>query len=136
MQNHKNSHEIMKRNIGLKANKYKRAPFGMSLSKERDFDENMLLTVSTHVTYDTNKAYQNSVMPKIPIKVHMKKIEHIRNASQEELFIMNPEGITSPKKNEKKRLNVPVFARMTGRSARSIMHLKTELSPTCTSYDE
>ena len=67
----------------------------MSLSKERDLDENMQLTVSTHVTYDTNKAYKNSVVPKIPTKVHMKRIDRAKRASQEELHPINID-ISSP----------------------------------------
>ena len=108
--------------------KYVRAPFGMSLSKERNLDENLILRVSTQMTYDSNSAYHNSVVPKIPTKVHMKRGDRATRASQEDLHPINVD-ISSPLRKDKKRLNVPKFSRMTGRSARSIMQLKTEASP-------
>ena len=86
----------------------------MSLSKERVLAKEMLLNVSTDVMYNTNEAYQKACVRKIPMKVQMKNIKHIKKASQEQLFVENPE-FTYPKKNEKKQLNIPVFSRMTGR---------------------
>ena len=52
----------------------------MSLSKERDM-KHMLVNMSTTASYDTSTAYKQAVMPKIPTKVQMKKIKHVRTAS-------------------------------------------------------
>ena len=107
----------------------------MSLSKERNLSKEMILNVSTDVIYNTNEAYQKACVRKIPTKVQMKNIKHIKKASQEQLFVENPE-LTSPKKNERKKVNIPVFSRMTGRgTARNMMRLRTEESPSNTSRE-
>ena len=49
------------------------APFGMSLTQERE-NKYLLTNMSTTATYDHNKAYQKTVMPRIPTKVQMAKV--------------------------------------------------------------
>lgn len=80
------------------------AAFGMGLNHEREM-KHMLVNMSTTATYDTSKAYQQSVMPRIPTKVKMNKIRHVKTASQEELFIHDPD-IESPNKPGKKKANL------------------------------
>ena len=59
----------------------------------------------------------------------MTKAKHVKTASQENLFGRDAE-IESVTKPEKKKPNLPSFAKMTGRSARYANYNNTDESPT------
>ena len=99
----------------------------MSKNKEKATNY-MLLNMSTSATYDSNQAYQKTVMPRIPTKVQMKQAQNVKTASSENLFGRKAE-IESVKKPEKKKPNLPLFAKMTGRSSRYFNYNNTDESP-------
>ena len=68
-------------------------------------------------------------MPRIPTKVQMAKVKHVKTASQDNLFGREAE-IESAQKPEKKKPNLPLFAKMTGRSSKYANYNNTDESPT------
>ena len=68
-------------------------------------------------------------MPRIPTKVQMTRAQHVKTASQENLFGRDAE-IEFVKKPEKKKPNLPLFAKMTGRSSKYANYNNTDESPT------